>query len=110
MRTADGGTPAAGLILTAVSLGGGPALPIGMRAESGAITAKLAAVSVWVGSTGLSNVTCSVSESGARTSRILGGAVSWVKITRSRRAVSARVIETLSHGSLGSIPWFLLRS
>src|SRR5450759_178894 len=79
--TAGFGAPA-GFAPAAVSLGGGPALTIGTGDESGAITAKLAAVSACVGSTGLSKATCSVSESDALTSRILGGTVSCVKITR----------------------------
>ena len=41
---------------------------------------------------------------------ILGGTVSCVKITSVVRMLSVRVTPTLSHGSLGSIPRFLLRS
>src|ERR1700687_4130354 len=105
-----GGAVTAGFTFVVVSLGGGPALAIGIREESGAITAKLAALSVWLGFTGLSKVTCSLSESNALTSRSLGPTVSCAKITRSVRTLSVRLIVTLSHGSLGSIPRFLLRS
>src|ERR1700730_288672 len=104
------GAVTGGLTFGVVSFGGGPALTIGTRVESGAITAKLAALSVWLGSTGLSNDTCSVSESTALTSRSLGATVSCAKITRTARALSVRLIKRLSHGSLGSIPRFLLRS
>ena len=82
----------------------GATLEIGSGEESGPITAKFAAVRVWPGSTGLSKVTCNVTLSLARTSRMWGGTVSWVKSNKSVCALSMRLIEALSHGSPGSIP------
>jgi hypothetical protein len=80
---AAGGRTSAGVTFGAVSLGAGPALAIGMRAESGAVRLKLPAEIVCVGSTGLSNVTRRLRESTTSTSRILGGTVSWVKTRNS---------------------------
>ena len=80
---AAGGRPSVGVAFGAVSFGAGPALAIGMRAESGAVRLKLPAEIVCAGSIGLSNVTRSLRESTTSTSRILGGTVSCVKTRNS---------------------------
>src|SRR3954468_15904478 len=120
VRTRAGGRPGGGGVgrgvgvtgCLVVSMRAGPALAMRTDAESGAgpLIVKFCAVRVWFGSTGLSNVTVSVTESDAAILPIRGGTVSCTKMRRSVRTLSTRPTETLSQGSLGSIDEFLFRS
>ena len=96
--------------MATVSASGGPTLEIGKDTESGPVTVKLAGPSVWDGSTGLSNATCIETESTIKRSRIRGGKESCAKTRIVAVALSVTWTATVSHGSLGSIPKFLLRS